>query len=68
MTLISEINSRCTRCGACLDECPNQAIVIGPVTFAIDTDFCDGHGNCIAVCPESAITNSAQPQKVPHRI
>ncbi|NDD92063.1 4Fe-4S dicluster domain-containing protein [bacterium] len=54
MRATSEINSRCTRCGACLEECPNQAIVPGLVTFAIDKDFCDGHGNCIAVCPEGA--------------
>ena len=56
------------RRGACLDECPNQAIVIGPMIFAIDIDFCDGHGNCIAVCPESAITNSTQQKKGANKI
>lgn len=45
----------CTRCGACLPECPNEAIVDGVKQFFIDADFCGDHMNCVKVCPVAAI-------------
>jgi MinD superfamily P-loop ATPase len=65
MPPLSEINSQCTLCGACLEECPTRAIVAGSRQYAIDIDLCDGHGNCITICPEGAI--SIVPVKGPAR-
>jgi MinD superfamily P-loop ATPase len=63
MAPVSEINAKCTRCGACLEECPTRAIVAGVRQYAIDIDLCDGHGNCITICPEGAITVVAAKSK-----
>jgi len=67
MAPVSEINAKCTRCGACLEECPTRAIVAGVRQYAIDVDLCDGHGNCITICPEAAIVSTAPKTKGPPR-
>jgi MinD superfamily P-loop ATPase len=67
MTPASEITAKCTRCGACLEECPTRAIVAGVRQYAIDLDLCDGHGNCIAICPERAIVAAPPKSKGPSR-
>jgi ferredoxin len=53
------ITDQCTSCGACVDECPNEAISLGPDGFqyAIAPDKCTecvGHHGapmCAEVCP-----------------
>lgn len=51
------IASKCTVCGACEDECPNQAISLKKEMFVIDPDKCTeckGHFDmpqCATVCP-----------------
>jgi ferredoxin len=51
------ITEDCINCGACEDECPNDAISVGAETFAIDPTLCTecvGFSNeqmCAAACP-----------------
>src|SRR5690349_12186227 len=51
------INAECINCGACLPECPNEAISEGDDTFVIDPARCTecvGHfakQQCADVCP-----------------
>jgi ferredoxin len=53
-TMISE---DCISCGACEDECPNDAISLGEDIFVIDPDLCSecvglhGTQKCAEVCP-----------------
>ncbi len=49
------INEKCTKCAACLSECPTLSIVEGRTRYVIDTDLCDNHQACVAVCPVNAI-------------
>ncbi|MBS1218491.1 MAG: 4Fe-4S dicluster protein [Proteobacteria bacterium] len=37
----------CTRCGACIEACPEQAI---DFSYQIDTRKCAGHRKCVAAC------------------
>lgn len=39
----------CTRCGACVKACPEQAI---DYTFQIDLDRCKAHRSCVAACAD----------------
>jgi ferredoxin len=50
------ISSACTRCGACLPECPTGSIIEGEKQYTIDADTCADHACCVAVCPVDAIT------------
>jgi len=47
----------CTACGACVDECPEEAIALNEdETLAIvDKAKCTGCGSCVDVCPTGAI-------------
>ena len=55
------ITSECTLCDACVTECPNEAISMGPEIFEIDPDRCTecvGHfeeSQCVVVCPVECI-------------
>lgn len=44
----------CTACGACIDECPVEAISEGDI-YKIDADICTDCGSCADVCPTEAI-------------
>ena len=48
------INDDCTRCGACVPECPVNAITEGDPKFIIDADACIDCGACAGVCPVGA--------------
>ncbi|HEX6003505.1 MAG TPA: 4Fe-4S binding protein [Burkholderiales bacterium] len=37
----------CTRCGACIEACPEQAIDYG---YQVDPDRCRAHRKCVAAC------------------
>ena len=43
----------CTSCGACLKDCPADAISLEPLE--IDLNKCIGCGKCISSCPRNAI-------------
>jgi NAD-dependent dihydropyrimidine dehydrogenase PreA subunit len=49
-----KINDTCIGCGACVGECPVDAISEG-TPFVIDAATCIDCGACAAVCPVSAI-------------
>jgi ferredoxin len=53
------INKSCTKCGACLPECPTGAISEGKTQFFIDSDACADHKACVNVCPVDAISKFA---------
>jgi len=48
------INEECIACGACLPECPAEAISEGDI-YVIDPDKCTDCDACVAVCPSDAI-------------
>lgn len=55
------INKSCTKCGACLPECPTSSIVEGSERFVIDADTCMDHAACVNVCPVNAIVRRTGP-------
>ena len=50
------INDDCINCGACLEECPVEAISQGDTTYVIDADACVDCGACEGACPTGAIS------------
>lgn len=50
-----KITDECISCGACVDECPVEAISEGDDIYVIDPDACIDCGACESVCPSSAI-------------
>ncbi|MEN8207659.1 MAG: 4Fe-4S binding protein [Candidatus Fermentibacteria bacterium] len=49
-----KINDECIACGACMPECPVDAITEGD-KYSIDPDTCIDCGACIPACPVGAI-------------
>lgn len=49
-----KINDDCIACGACMPECPVDAINEGE-KYSIDPDTCIDCGACVAACPVGAI-------------
>jgi NAD-dependent dihydropyrimidine dehydrogenase PreA subunit len=49
-----KITEDCIACGACLPECPVDAISEGDI-YVIDADTCTDCGACADVCPTEAI-------------
>lgn len=51
--------TRCVSCGACMNECPRDAIRIHHGCYAVmDVLRCVGCGKCTKVCPADCITLS----------
>ena len=48
------INEDCIAGGACIDECPVEAITEGDI-YVIDPEVCTDCGTCAEVCPTEAI-------------
>ena len=44
------INDSCIACGACVSECPTDAISEGDI-YVIDADKCIDCGACAEACP-----------------
>jgi len=53
--LAHKITEECINCGACIDECPVEAITEGDEIHVIDPDKCTDCGACVEVCPVEAI-------------
>jgi len=45
----------CSACGACVDICPEQAIVLDDMGPKIDSDACLSCGKCTGVCPTDTL-------------
>jgi len=56
--------SQCLACGACIEECPVEAISEGSVYF-IDADACIDCGACEATCPNEAIFDENEQETLP---
>jgi len=50
-----KISSDCIACGACIGECPVEAISEGEI-YIIDASKCTDCGSCASVCPSGAIS------------
>ncbi|ATZ61121.2 MAG: 4Fe-4S binding protein [Methanosarcinales archaeon Met12] len=46
----------CIGCGACVDECPVDAISLNDDVASVDEGLCTDCGMCIDVCPINAIS------------
>lgn len=63
------ITEGCTACGACLWECPSEAIAPGEKRPLVDPDACTecygffGESQCITVCPADAIVVRLEPME-----
>jgi ferredoxin len=57
------ISKACTKCGACLAECPTGSIIEGKDQVFIDVDTCADHAACVNVCPVDAISKKPDPPK-----
>jgi len=49
------ISSECISCGACMGECPTDAIIAGEDKYEINADVCIDCGVCVSSCPTDAI-------------
>jgi ferredoxin len=49
------IDSHCTKCSACVEECPTNAITASDPIFLIDGDACIDCMACVPICPAEAI-------------
>ena len=49
------ISSDCLACGACISECPTDAITAGDPIYVINPDVCIDCGVCASSCPTEAI-------------
>ncbi|MCK5807832.1 4Fe-4S binding protein [bacterium] len=48
-------SASCISCGACVVECPVDAISPGDDTYLISVDKCVDCGECVSVCPMDCI-------------
>jgi ferredoxin len=57
------ITEECISCGACISECPNDAISEGDEIYVINPDLCTecvgffDEPQCVEVCPVDCIIN-----------
>lgn len=48
------ITEECTKCGACENECPVEAISFDGEKYVVKPDKCIGCGTCSAICSVGA--------------
>ncbi len=53
-----KITEECINCGACIDECPEDAITEGEEISVIDPEKCTDCESCVEVCPTEAIVKA----------
>jgi ferredoxin len=53
-----KIGDDCISCGACVGECPVEAISEGDEIYIIDPEVCTDCGACVEVCPTEAISEA----------
>jgi ferredoxin len=66
-----DISESCTRkisplstCSACMDECPDEAIIFEDGKILIDDKRCSSCGVCITACPVQAVKGQSPSRKV----
>ena len=67
--MISVDRSLCNGCGACVSECPTDAMTLTDGVALVDAALCDGCGSleeehprlCLQVCPVEALTWTVEP-------
>ncbi|MDR0888149.1 MAG: 4Fe-4S binding protein [Candidatus Methanoplasma sp.] len=52
--MVKIIAAECVACGACVDVCPQDAIVVDDIAV-IDDSKCVDCGACVDECPSDAI-------------
>lgn len=68
------ITDECINCDVCEQECPNEAIYMGPEIYEIETDKCTecvGHYDepqCQQVCPVDCILLDPQHPETPEQL
>ncbi len=50
------VRNRASRCTACMDACPHEAILVFENEISIDPEHCTGCGACASACATQAIT------------
>jgi len=55
-TMAHVISSECVSCGACIGECPVDAITAGDDQYNINADTCIDCGACVSACPTDSIS------------
>lgn len=48
--------AKCIGCGACVVECPVEALDLVDGIATVNPDKCENHGKCVTVCPSNALT------------
>ena len=67
--MISIDFAKCTKCGFCIDECPNYVFALtsiaggGKEIRVRYPEQCCICGHCVAICPETAITHEEMPNE-----
>ena len=51
-----KISDACISCGACVSDCPVNAISEGDGQYVIDPNLCIDCGACAGTCPTNAIS------------
>lgn len=52
-----KISEECIACGACIDQCPTEAISEGDI-YKIDPELCIDCAACVDACPTEAISEA----------
>jgi electron transfer flavoprotein alpha subunit len=66
MTVLID-SGKCIGCGACVVECPEEALDLIDGIVAVDPAKCKDNGSCVAVCPSNALSLNQPAKAVDHR-
>lgn len=55
--------TKCIGCGACVVECPVEAMDLIDGLAVVDPNKCEDHGKCVLVCPANALAVPNQSSK-----
>lgn len=61
---VAHRNSLCTKCGSCVEACPNKAISLNGDEVTIDRELCTSCGKCVKVCVSEALKMYGQEMSV----
>lgn len=62
MTVLID-KAKCIGCGACVAECPIEALDLVDGLAVVDPQKCNDLGKCVTVCPADAMTLPNQPEQ-----